>query len=626
MTSPHFRTSTQLHHADVLLITVTQIETQAVINALREEFGRSVAHHHIGDKTYYDLGSIDGAHVWLVRSEMGTGTPGGALFTVVKAIESLKPTSIVMIGIAFGTNPQKQRIGDVLVSRQLMLYDLQRIDTGLWQKQIVYPRGDRSTASTRLLDRFRHGALTWSTPTVDFGLILSGDKLVDNRSFRTQLMKREPEAIGGEMEGAGLYLAASDQKVDWILVKAICDWADGNKSHNKEQYQELAARNAARFTLHTLKQGGFVVPREIEPSLPRLATAPLSNRAPLFIGGFAPPNPKLLVGREDDLRTLKARLAVGDTATSTVQVLTAMRGWPGVGKTTIAAALVHDPELESLFPDGVLWVSLGQHPSLIGALIVWGKALGLPQIKDVRSIEEASGLLIAALRDRRCLLIVDDVWEVRHAEPFRIGGRRCAMLITTRRMDIAEAVAPLPEQIYRLDGLTPDKSFELLRQLAPQVAAEHEAVCRELVIDLEGLPLAIQVAGRLLHTERARGFSVISLLRDIRAGAKLIEAQPPADRPEVSRDTSATVGALLRKSTDLLDEHTRDCFAYMGVFAAKPATFDIEALKHMWMISDPHREISTLIGYGLLEPLENGRYWLHALLVAHAKALLDEKP
>jgi hypothetical protein len=199
------------------------------------------------------------------------------------------------------------------------------------------------------------------------------------------------------------------------------------------------------------------------------------------------------------------------------------------------------------------------------------------------------------------------------------------MLITTRQGEIARDIAPTAEQVYVLGVLKPEQALDLLRQLAPTVVAEHPQVCRELVADLEGLPLAIQVAGRLLHAERSSGFSVVTLLRDIREGARLIEEKAPADRSEVARDTWPTVGALLEKSTDLLNDHLFGCFACLGVFAPKPATFDAPALQHMWEVDDPRGEIRALVDYGLLEPLDDGRYWLHALLVAHARSLLSEE-
>ena len=54
------------------------------------------------------------------------------------------------------------------------------------------------------------------------------------------------------MEGTGLYSAAQRRKVDWIIIKAVCDWADGNKGQDKAARQQLAAENAAHFTLHIL--------------------------------------------------------------------------------------------------------------------------------------------------------------------------------------------------------------------------------------------------------------------------------------------------------------------------------------------------------------------------------------
>ena len=83
--------------------------------------------------------------------------------------------------------------------------------------------------------------------------MLTGDKLVDNVDYRDQLIKFESEAEGGEMEGAGLYVSSYDNKVDWIVIKAICDWADGNKGVDKTAGQKLAAKNAAEFVVESLK-------------------------------------------------------------------------------------------------------------------------------------------------------------------------------------------------------------------------------------------------------------------------------------------------------------------------------------------------------------------------------------
>jgi len=237
--------------ADVLIITVKKVESLAVMDAFRQETGRDPYPTIIDDRIYHDLGEVNGARIFLALSEMGAGGLGASQQVIQKGISALCPSAVIAVGIAFGVDEQKQAIGEILVSQQLWLYDLQRVG-----KEII-PRGDKPHASTKLIDRFKNADLHWSGAKVHFGLILTGDKLVDDIDYRDQLRKFEPEAIGGEMEGAGLYVACQDAHVDWILVKAICDWADGNKTQDKDIRQQLAAHNAAQFVLHTLKLTSF---------------------------------------------------------------------------------------------------------------------------------------------------------------------------------------------------------------------------------------------------------------------------------------------------------------------------------------------------------------------------------
>lgn len=198
------------------------------------------------------------------------------------------------------------------------------------------------------------------------------------------------------------------------------------------------------------------------------------------------------------------------------------------------------------------------------------------------------------------------------------------MMFTTRLPEVAQEVVP-PQAIYILEVLSEEKALELLRMLAPQVVAENPAASLELVKDLEGLPLAIRVAGDLLNVERSLGFGIIQLLAEIREGARLIEAQAPADRAEVSNETPPPVAALLKKSTNLLSPQILECFAYPGAFALKPATFDADAMQSVWEVEDVRPMIRELVDRGLLEPVADQRFWIHALLVAHARSFLEEK-
>ena len=236
----------------LVIVTVTKVESQAVFDAFLPDKDQRPKPQTIEGHTYFELDMVQDARVYMVQSEMGSGGLGASAQAVAKAIETLAPRAVIMVGIAFGVNQEKQAIGDVLVSQQLRLYDLQRVGTRKGRAEIVL-RGDKPSASSNLINRFRGAELTWEGEAeIRFGPILTGEKLVDNQDFTKQLQSFEPEAIGGEMEGAGLYVACHDKKIDWILVKGICDWADGNKAEDKAARQQLAATNAAAFVYHAL--------------------------------------------------------------------------------------------------------------------------------------------------------------------------------------------------------------------------------------------------------------------------------------------------------------------------------------------------------------------------------------
>ena len=247
--------------ADVLLVVATEIESEAVFDVLSSG-GYSPTRPWFSSTNAYQLFSpIAGARVALVRCSMGSGGPGGPELTVAEAVTALKPTSVVMLGIAFGVDSEDQKIGDVLVSTQVFDYELQRIGTDGAGRLVRTARGARPDASPRLVARFQMARLHTYGLRVQEGTLLSGSKLVDNVDYRGQILSICSDAIGGEMEGFGVYSAAERAHVDWVIVKAICDWADGNKKARKAYRQGVAARNAALAVLRTLERGGFQSPR-----------------------------------------------------------------------------------------------------------------------------------------------------------------------------------------------------------------------------------------------------------------------------------------------------------------------------------------------------------------------------
>jgi transcriptional regulator with XRE-family HTH domain len=141
-----------------------------------------------------------------------------------------------------------------------------------------------------------------------------------------------------------------------------------------------------------------------------------------------------LIGRDEMFSRLKERLCGGKNVG-----LTAVNGLPGVGKTTLAVTLAHDDDVLEYFHDGILWAGLGLHPNVPALLSRWGTLLGIPAVAAARltSVEAWSQNIRAALGMRQFLLVIDDAWQIEEALAFKVGGPRCAYLLTTRFPQIA---------------------------------------------------------------------------------------------------------------------------------------------------------------------------------------------
>ncbi len=334
--------------------------------------------------------------------------------------------------------------------------------------------------------------------------------------------------------------------------------------------------------------------------------------------GKIPSAPALILGREQALANMEQRLQANSSTSAKTIVI---QGWPGIGKTTFASTLARHEAIAAIFPDGILWVSLGQAPDVIGKLQSCAATIGMPVGFDYETPEALSMRLASACQNKQMLLIIDDVWKVQDFVPFNFMGAKSATLVTTRANDIAQDIALRPDDIYKLPLLSNAYSLELLQMLAPDVVAQNRKTIELLINTLEGLPLALQIAGRLLRAESNMGWSVNNLLEELLEGTRILSERVPPDRMDILHETTPTVAALLHRSTDWLDPQTRERFALLGVFAPKPATFDLEALRIVWKATDPKPTVRNLVNRGLLEPCGGEAFQIHALLVAHAKSL-----
>ena len=210
-------------------------------------------------KTYYkgSFGNYPAAYIHM--EEQGTTSPAATLL-VGELVRELNPIAVVMVGIAFGSDDVRQKIGDVLVSDKILPYDSQKIlaDKTIY-KEIPKEVGFQLLNAFREYRDWNYFLSNSMKSVVHIGSVLTGSKLINNYEFRTQLLRdfADNKPIGGEMDAQGIYPISRLHGIsEWIIVKGICDWGFDKDNPNKESDQEIAANAAVDYCYHIFSRSG----------------------------------------------------------------------------------------------------------------------------------------------------------------------------------------------------------------------------------------------------------------------------------------------------------------------------------------------------------------------------------
>lgn len=210
-------------------------------------------------KTYYigKFGNYPSAYIHV--NEQSVTSPA-AMPLVSQLVEKLSPVAVVMVGIAFGADNEKQKIGDVLVSDKILPYDSQKV----LENSTEYKETPKEVGF-QLLNAFReYRDWVFKLPndeqsTVYIGSVLTGSRLINSYLYRTQLLDdfKEYKPIGGEMEAQGIYCMCRLHGVsEWIIVKGICDWGYNKDISAKHEDQQIAANAAVDYCFHVFSRYG----------------------------------------------------------------------------------------------------------------------------------------------------------------------------------------------------------------------------------------------------------------------------------------------------------------------------------------------------------------------------------
>lgn len=182
-----------------------------------------------------------------------------------------------------------------------------------------------------------------------------------------------------------------------------------------------------------------------------------------------------------------------------------LHGMGGVGKTTLAIALARDCDVRRAFADGIYWVTLGDidqaneevrltqaQAQLIMQLTTERKKWSVSIPTPPRSVLDGSIRLKGLLQNKKCLIIIDDVWHADYARVFgNVLSEHCRMVVTSRKQPVLRALDALE---YEITTLGDKAALELLaRVIYPKNFLLAEAT--EIVRLCGGLPFALAIIG-----------------------------------------------------------------------------------------------------------------------------------
>ncbi len=237
--------------------------------------------------------------------------------------------------------------------------------------------------------------------------------------------------------------------------------------------------------------------RQLNESIPPLGTA-----------YDVPSLPPRFLARPDRLDPLIASLRADldrPVVLSGVTARVGLHGMGGIGKSVLAAAVARDRRIREAFPDGIVWLIVGQRPDIPGLQRQAHRRLGGD---GAFADNEGRSKLAELMREKAALLILDDVWNRLDVHAFDVLGPRCRSLITTRDGGLLRSLGG-PQHV--LDLLTDDEAVHLLAltaDLSPD-ALPAEAVA--ILAECGRLPLAVALCGGLLRSGMPAGLIVEQL-------------------------------------------------------------------------------------------------------------------
>lgn len=321
----------------------------------------------------------------------------------------------------------------------------------------------------------------------------------------------------------------------------------------------------------------------------------------------APADLPTFVGRAAEREALHRALTAAAHST-----LYSIQGMGGVGKTALAAHVAY--ALRRHFVDGVLWADVNASDTL-AILHTFAAAYGV-DVSQYRDAGSRSRVVRELLANKRALMVLDNVERSDQVLPLLPPTGACAVLITTRRHDLAVARRA---QRFLLHPFAPETD-ESLTLFATVLGEERVAAERPLFVELAQLlghlPLAVDIAAARLAYEP--GWQVANFLQRVRQTQRRLVELAYEDQ---------SVRLSFSVSYQTLTPTVQQLFAALGLFQGEDFSDVAAAALTELPLETAQDGLRRLFAMSLVLPGRAGvygrsRYRLHPLLRAFAQAQL----
>jgi len=208
--------------------------------------------------------------------------------------------------------------------------------------------------------------------------------------------------------------------------------------------------------------------------------------------------------------------------------VTAINGMGGIGKTVIANEVCWDKRIRKRFPDGIFWLRLGGWKDLDPA------GIEIERANFVRTISRTLGQQFdlydeaayrTLLKGKSVLVVLDDVWNSMHINPFVINAGSSRLIYTSRDLGIARN---FNASDFIVDKLGPDQDRLFLAMRSGFEGRQMpEPEAGYILTHCKGLILGLAMIGGVLNGRKTNVKGAwTKICEDLRKGQLSVRRRP----------------------------------------------------------------------------------------------------